>query len=54
LADHLATIVRGREQSRQTAGYQEGYAATVIALKVNEAVNTGKRIEFQKEWFELA
>ncbi len=54
LADHLATIVRGREQSRQTAGYQEGYAATVIALKVNEAVNTGKRIEFQKAWFELA
>jgi len=54
LADHLATLARGREQSRQTAGYLEGYAATVFALKVNEAVTTGKRIDFKKEWFELA
>jgi predicted dehydrogenase len=54
LAEHLATIARGREASRQAASYQEGYVATVFALKVNEAVNTGKRIEFQKEWFELA
>lgn len=54
LADHLVTLARGREQSRQAAGYQEGFTATVFALKVNEAVATGKRIEFQKEWFELA
>lgn len=53
LRDHLEGIVRGREQSRQTAGYQEGFAATVLALKVNEAVNTGKRIELEKAWFEL-
>lgn len=53
LAEHLAGIVSGRETSRQTAGYQDGFAATVFALKVNEAVNAGKRIEFQKEWFEL-
>lgn len=54
LAEHLAGIARKREQSRQAASYQEGLAATVFALKVNEAVNTGKRIEFKKEWFELA
>lgn len=54
LAEHLVTIAKKREQSRQTATYQEGFAATVLALKVNEAVNTNKRIEFQKEWFELA
>lgn len=54
LAEHLSKIARGREQSRQTAGYQEGFAATVFALKVNEAVTSRKRIEFQKEWFALA
>ncbi len=53
LAQHLATIAQGRELSRQAAGYLEGYMATVFALKVNEAVTTGKRIKFQKEWFEL-
>jgi hypothetical protein len=53
LAQHLATIAQGRETSRQAAGYLEGYVATVFALKVNEAVTTGKRVEFQKEWFEL-
>jgi predicted dehydrogenase len=36
------------------AGYQDGYAATVLALKANEAVNGNKRIELKKEWFELA
>ena len=36
------------------AGYQEGYAATVLALKANEAVNGNQRIELKKEWFELA
>jgi len=36
------------------AGYQEGYAATVLALKANEAVNGNQRIELRKEWFELA
>lgn len=36
------------------AGFQEGYAATVLALKANEAVNGNQRIELKKEWFELA
>lgn len=36
------------------AGYQEGYAATVLALKANEAVNGNRRVELKKEWFELA
>ncbi len=54
LAEHLAEIARGREVSRQAASYQEGFAATVFALKVNEAVNAAKRIEFQKDWFSLA
>jgi predicted dehydrogenase len=36
------------------AGVLEGYQATVVALKANEAVLTGKTIAFQKEWFTLA
>jgi predicted dehydrogenase len=36
------------------AGALEGYQATVVALKANEAVVTGKTIAFQKEWFDLA
>ena len=39
---------------RPFAGYQEGYAATVLALKANEAVNGNRRLELKKEWFELA
>jgi len=36
------------------AGYQEGYSATVLALKANEAAAGNRRIELKKEWFELA
>ncbi|GDX40060.1 hypothetical protein LBMAG21_03520 [Armatimonadota bacterium] len=31
----------------------DGYRATVIAIKSNEAVVNGSKISFQKEWFEL-
>jgi predicted dehydrogenase len=48
IAEYLGAL-----KLRAAAGYQEGYAATVLALKVNEAVNDNKRIEFNKEWFEL-
>lgn len=39
---------------RPAAGYQEGYAATVTAIKANEAVTTGQRIEIKPESYELA
>ncbi len=35
------------------AGPLDGYQATVAALKTNEAILTGTRIEFKKEWFTL-
>lgn len=35
------------------AGALEGLQATIIALKSNEAVLTGKPIAFQKEWLEI-
>lgn len=40
LAEHLGKIHR-----QPAAGWQEGYQATVIAIKANEAILSGKRIE---------
>lgn len=37
-----------------TAGYKEGFAATVIALKINEAITKGEKVVFAKEWFDVA
>ena len=35
------------------AGPEEGYTATVVAIKANEAVLSGNRVVFEKEWFAL-
>jgi predicted dehydrogenase len=35
-------------------GWKEGYEATVVALKANEAILKGTKINFQKAWFEVA
>lgn len=34
-------------------GPLEGYIATMVALKANEAILTGNKITFEKEWFTL-
>ena len=34
-------------------GAVEGFRATVVALKANEAAVTGSKIVFDKQWFEL-
>jgi len=36
------------------AGFMEGYAATVVALKANEAVMKGGKVEIKKESLSLA
>lgn len=41
------------EEDKPASGYVEGYVATVIALKANEAINTGQRITFTKEMFDI-
>ena len=38
---------------RAFAGYLEGFQAAVTAVKANEAILTGKRIELKPEWYEL-
>jgi predicted dehydrogenase len=45
---HLATL-----KMLPAANYQDGYEATVMALKANEAVLKGAKIKFEKEWFSL-
>jgi hypothetical protein len=35
------------------ATWREGFDATVVAIKANEAINSNKRIQFEKEWFDL-
>lgn len=34
-------------------GWQEGYEATVLALKANEAIVKGEKITFANEWFQV-
>lgn len=41
------------EKKQPCADYKIGYEAAVTAIKANEAINTGKRIEYKKEWFEI-
>jgi len=49
LAQYLATI-----QFRPAATCQDGYAATVLGLRANEAVVKGERLTLKPEWYELA
>lgn len=49
LAESLGTI-----EFRKAASYADGFAATVLALKANEAVVQGGRLELSEDLFELA
>ena len=48
LVEHLAKVPR-----RNAAGCLDGFQSVVTAVKANEAVTTGKRIELKPEWYEL-
>jgi predicted dehydrogenase len=50
LRDYLAGLGKAR---RPAAGWEEGYAATVLAIKANEAIVKGQRVVMEKEWFDL-
>jgi hypothetical protein len=39
---------------RPAPGYLEGFQATALAIKANEAILAGKRIELQQDLFELS
>jgi predicted dehydrogenase len=42
-----------RESTKSVCGPVEAYQAAVVAIKANEAVNSGSKIAFQPDWFEL-
>jgi len=42
-----------RTNRKPVAGPLEGYQANVVAVKTHEAILTGRKIVFQKEWFTL-
>ena len=48
LEKHLAGV-----QHQPAAGWREGYEATVVAIKANEALLKRERIVLQKDWFDL-
>ncbi|MCX8052476.1 MAG: Gfo/Idh/MocA family oxidoreductase [Armatimonadetes bacterium] len=50
----LENFVRSiRENSKPVCGAVEGYQAAVVSIKANEAVMTGSKVMYQREWFEL-
>jgi predicted dehydrogenase len=50
LAAYVADATKAKAPA---AGWREGYQATVLALKANESVLTGKKIVIAKEWLEV-
>ena len=51
--DGLLKHLGEKVHKRPAAGYLEGYQATVIAVKANEAVLAGKRVEIERDLYEL-
>jgi predicted dehydrogenase len=49
--DFFTTV---RTKAKPKCGPLEGFQAAVVAIKANEAVMTGTKITYQKEWFTLA
>jgi predicted dehydrogenase len=50
LKKYLAEVMKPRLPA---AGYQEGFEATVVAIKANEAILKGQKIELPKEFFQI-
>jgi predicted dehydrogenase len=48
MGDYISKIPRGR-----AAGYQDGFNATILAIKANEAIVTGKQIKLTPELFDI-
>ena len=42
-----------RKKGKPSCGAKEGHNAAVVAIKANEALTTGTKITYQKEWFDL-
>jgi len=53
--ESLLEMLKTETEPRRKPGASalEGFQATVVAIKANEAVLSGERIEFKDEWFKL-
>ncbi len=50
LRAYLATLHKGRVPA---ASCEQGFEATVLAIKANEAITKGHRVVLQNDWFEI-
>jgi len=50
LREYLAGLAKAR---RPAAACRDGFEATILAIKANEAIAKGQRMVLQKEWFEV-
>ncbi|HYE31217.1 MAG TPA: Gfo/Idh/MocA family oxidoreductase [Methylomirabilota bacterium] len=50
LEEFVANI---NEKKQPSAGWEAGYTSAVIAIKTNEAIRKGGRLEFDKSWFQV-
>jgi|YNPNPStandDraft_1061719.scaffolds.fasta_scaffold01431_9 predicted dehydrogenase len=50
--DEFLTCIR--QNKKPNCGAEEAFQAAVVALKANEAVISGSKVTYQKEWFNLA
>ncbi len=48
--EYLTGLAKNRQPA---AGWLEGFEATVMAVKANEAIIKGQKIVFQNDWFEV-
>lgn len=46
-------VWRNRKAHKPAAGFKEGFEATVMAFKTNEAILKNDKVKFEKEWFTL-
>ena len=49
--EDFATSIKTNK--KPAAGPEEGYRATVVAIKSNDALTSGSKVTFQKEWFDI-
>jgi hypothetical protein len=49
----MSDLANRRPREHRAAGWQEGFEATVCALKANEAVLKGQKVMLTKDLFEI-
>ncbi|MGZ5568865.1 MAG: hypothetical protein ACXWKG_17790, partial [Limisphaerales bacterium] len=53
MAEQMHAAKQSAFKQHPAATWQDGFEATVVALKTHEAVMKNTRIKFENEWFEV-